>query len=105
MGVALEIGIEPTVRHAADLGHVPVVVTDGRGGGNGDAAERSPTALRFAGDALLTTAEEFRLRARPLAEAGPRPRRHGDGVRPAAEKWSTSTTACAKWRGASWGRL
>ncbi|MFC9495026.1 transposase [Streptomyces sp. NPDC056982] len=28
-----------------------------------------------------------------------------DDVRPAAGKWSTSTTACAKSRGASWGRL
>ncbi|MER5995445.1 cysteine hydrolase [Streptomyces viridosporus] len=59
IGVALEIGIEPTVRHAADLGYVPVVVTDACGGGNMDAAERSLAALRFAGDALLTTAEEF----------------------------------------------
>jgi nicotinamidase-related amidase len=59
IGVALEIGIEPTVRHAADLGYVPVVVTDACGGGDLDAAERSLAALRFAGDALLTTAEEF----------------------------------------------
>jgi biuret amidohydrolase len=27
VGVALEVGIEPTVRHAADLGYIPVVVT------------------------------------------------------------------------------
>jgi nicotinamidase-related amidase len=60
IGVAMEIGIEPTVRHAADLGYVPVVVTDACGGGDTEAAERSLTALRFAGDALLTTAEEFR---------------------------------------------
>ncbi|MFF4694989.1 cysteine hydrolase [Streptomyces chattanoogensis] len=60
IGVALEIGIEPTVRHAADLGYIPVVVTDACGGGDTEAAERSLSALRFAGDALLTTAEEFR---------------------------------------------
>ncbi|MEU9367109.1 isochorismatase family protein [Streptomyces avermitilis] len=53
----LEIGIEPTVRHAADLGYVPVIDTDACGGGNGDAAERSLTALRFGGDARLTTAK------------------------------------------------
>ncbi|WP_314172302.1 cysteine hydrolase [Streptomyces winkii] len=59
IGVAMEIGIEPTVRHAADLGYIPVVVTDACGGGDIEAAERSLAALRFAGDALLTTTEEF----------------------------------------------
>ena len=33
-GVALEVGIEPTVRHSADLGYVPVVVRDACGGGD-----------------------------------------------------------------------
>lgn len=60
VGVALEIGIEPTLRHAADLGYVPVLVTDACGAGNAQAAERSVEALRFAGDTLLTTAGEFR---------------------------------------------
>ncbi|WP_044366013.1 cysteine hydrolase [Streptomyces natalensis] len=60
IGVAIEIGIEPTIRHAADLGYIPVVVTDACGGGDREAAERSLAALRFAGDALLTSAEEFR---------------------------------------------
>ena len=32
VGVALEVGLEPTVRHAADLGYIPVVVTDACGG-------------------------------------------------------------------------
>ena len=31
VGVALEIGIEPTARHAADLGYVPVVIRDACG--------------------------------------------------------------------------
>jgi nicotinamidase-related amidase len=31
-GVALEIGIAPTIWHAADLGLIPVVVTDACGG-------------------------------------------------------------------------
>jgi biuret amidohydrolase len=31
---SLEIGIEPTVRHAADLGIVPVIVADACGAGN-----------------------------------------------------------------------
>lgn len=59
VGVALEIGVEPTVRHAADLGYVPIVVTDACGAGDPAAAARSLEALRFAGDALLTDAAGF----------------------------------------------
>jgi nicotinamidase-related amidase len=57
VGIAMEIGIEPTVRHAADLGYVPVVVQDACGFGHHDAAERSIASLEFAGDALLTNVE------------------------------------------------
>src|SRR5438270_4467320 len=53
-GIALEIGIEPTVRHAADLGFIPVVVTDACGCGNDEAAKRSIAAMEFTGDAVLT---------------------------------------------------
>jgi nicotinamidase-related amidase len=56
-GVALEVGIEPTVRHSADLGYVPVVVRDACGAGDPDAARRALDALAFAGDALLTDTE------------------------------------------------
>jgi nicotinamidase-related amidase len=28
VGVATEVGIEPTVRHGADLGFIPIVVSD-----------------------------------------------------------------------------
>ncbi len=31
VGIALEIGIEPTVRHGMDLGYIPIVVTDACG--------------------------------------------------------------------------
>jgi biuret amidohydrolase len=54
VGVAMEIGIEPTVRQGADLGYVPVVVKDACGFGHGDAAERSIASLKFAGDAAFT---------------------------------------------------
>jgi biuret amidohydrolase len=57
VGVAMEIGIEPTVRHAADLGLIPVVVTDACGAGDAEAAQRSVASLRFAGDAVLTDVE------------------------------------------------
>jgi biuret amidohydrolase len=52
-GVALEVGIEPTVRHSADLGYVPVVVRDACGAGDSAAAARSLEALAFAGDAMI----------------------------------------------------
>jgi nicotinamidase-related amidase len=57
VGIAMEIGIEPTVRHGADLGYIPVVVKDACGFGHRDAAERSVASLDFAGDAFLTNVE------------------------------------------------
>jgi len=54
VGVATEIGIEPTSRHGADLGYIPAVVTDACGAGNEEAAKRSIESLKFAGDALIT---------------------------------------------------
>jgi nicotinamidase-related amidase len=54
VGVATEIGIEPTARHGADLGYIPVLVTDACGAGDEEAAKRSIESLKFAGDALLT---------------------------------------------------
>ena len=54
VGVATEIGIEPTVRHGADLGFIPIVVTDACGAGDEDAANRSLVSLEFMRDAFLT---------------------------------------------------
>lgn len=59
VGVAMEIGIEPTVRHGADLGYIPVVVKDACGCGHGEAAERSLASLEFAGDALFTDVDSL----------------------------------------------
>lgn len=53
-GVALEIGIAPTVSHAVDLGLLPVVVTDACGGRDRPAMQRVLDDLRFTGEALLT---------------------------------------------------
>jgi nicotinamidase-related amidase len=57
VGVATEIGIEPTARHGADLGYIPVLVTDACGAGNEEAAKRSIESLKFAGDTLITDTE------------------------------------------------
>jgi len=54
VGVALEIGIAPTVSHAVDLGLIPVVVTDACGGRDRPAMQRVLDDLRFSGEALLT---------------------------------------------------
>jgi biuret amidohydrolase len=59
VGVATEIGIEPTVRHGADLGYIPIVVTDACGAGDQEAGERALASLRFMGDAFFTTVEEL----------------------------------------------
>jgi nicotinamidase-related amidase len=52
VGIALEVGIEPTIRHGMDLSYIPVVVTDACGYGNSAAAERSLAALALAGGSL-----------------------------------------------------
>jgi biuret amidohydrolase len=82
VGVATEVGIEPTVRHGADLGLIPVVVTDACGAGNPAAAQRSLDALAFAGDAILTDIATLTdLLARPTT-GGPAPK----GQEPAAKE-------------------
>ena len=68
-GVALEIGIEPTVRHSTDLGYIPIVVRDACGAGNPEAAARTLETLAFTGDAILTTTDEV---CTTLAAAPPR---------------------------------
>jgi nicotinamidase-related amidase len=67
VGVATEIGIEPTVRHAGDLGFIPVVVADACAAGDAEAGARSMESLRYLGDAFLTDVAEFR---RTLAPQG-----------------------------------
>ena len=44
-------------RHGADLGYIPILVTDACGAGNEDAAKRSIESLKFAGDALIMDTE------------------------------------------------
>jgi len=53
-GIATEVGIEPTVRHGADLGYIPVVVADACGAGEEAAGRRSLESLAFAGDSFVT---------------------------------------------------
>ncbi len=73
VGIAMEIGIEPTARHGADLGYIPVVVKDACGFGHRDAAARSIASLEFSGDSLLTNVETIcaqfqRIRSQQVGE-------------------------------------
>jgi biuret amidohydrolase len=54
IGIALEVGIEPTVRHAMDLGYIPVVVTDACGSRDKEAANRVLVGLQFTGGSYQT---------------------------------------------------
>ncbi|MEO1429547.1 MAG: cysteine hydrolase [Cyanobacteria bacterium J06632_19] len=54
MGIATEIGIEPTIRHGADRGYIPVIVTDACGAGNDEAGKRSLENIKFTADAVMT---------------------------------------------------
>jgi nicotinamidase-related amidase len=57
-GVAIEVGIEPTVRQSADLGYIPIVVRDACGAGDAAAGTRSIDVLAFAGDAMFADTDE-----------------------------------------------
>jgi nicotinamidase-related amidase len=58
VGVAIEIGIEPTIRQAADLGYIPIVVEDACGAGDEEAGRRALASVRYMGDALFTDVDE-----------------------------------------------
>jgi nicotinamidase-related amidase len=53
-GIAMEIGIDITCRHGADLGFVPIVIRDACGAGNQEAADRALQTLEFLGDTVVT---------------------------------------------------
>jgi len=73
VGVAMEIGIEPTVRQGADLGYIPLVVEDACGAGHEEAGQRAIASLRYMGDAIFTTVAEvtavLRARSAEIGEA------------------------------------
>jgi nicotinamidase-related amidase len=59
VGIAMEIGIEPTARHATDLGIIPVVLADACGAGHQEAAKRSLENLRFVGETVISDVDTF----------------------------------------------
>ena len=58
-GIALEVGIEPTVRHGVDLGFIPVIISDACGSGDPKAAQRSLESLAFEGNSVVTDIASF----------------------------------------------
>jgi len=54
VGIALEVGIDPTCRHGADLGLWPILVRDACGAGNATASEHALAALQHMGDSTIT---------------------------------------------------
>jgi nicotinamidase-related amidase len=65
MGIALEVGIEPTARHALDLGYLPILVTDACGWRDAAAAERAWAQLAFAGGSLTADSRTIISLLRP----------------------------------------
>jgi nicotinamidase-related amidase len=59
VGAVLEIGIEPTVRHASDLGYVAVIVSDACGVVDASAGARSLASLDYAKMSLQTDVGTF----------------------------------------------
>jgi len=57
VGIALEIGIDPTCRQGADLGFWPILVRDACGFGNEEAANHSVESLKHMGDTTITDAD------------------------------------------------
>ena len=58
-GIAREVGIEPTVRHAIDLGFIPVAISDACGVGNEEAGRRTLESVAFEGNALVADVATF----------------------------------------------
>jgi biuret amidohydrolase len=58
-GIALEVGIEPTVRHGADLNYIPVVVTDACGSMTRELKEGSLHSLETSGEVIFGTTTQI----------------------------------------------
>jgi nicotinamidase-related amidase len=58
-GIALEIGIEPTIRQATDLGFVPILLEDACGAGHAAAGADALRMIRFMGEAIVTDVSAF----------------------------------------------
>jgi nicotinamidase-related amidase len=71
VGLVLEIGIEPTVSHGADLGYVPIVVADACGSVEPTARQRALAGIDYSLFSHITDTDTFcrLLRAAPRSGA------------------------------------
>jgi biuret amidohydrolase len=58
-GIALEIGIEPTVRHGADLNYIPIVVTDACGSKTQELRDRTLHSFEATGEVISVTTTQI----------------------------------------------
>lgn len=58
-GIAIEVGIEPTVRHGADLNLIPVIVADACGSRNQELKDRSISTMRETGEVVISTVDDI----------------------------------------------
>jgi biuret amidohydrolase len=81
VGAVTEIGIEPTVRHGADLGFIPVIVTDACGSVDAAAGERALASLDYAMMSLQTDAATItRLLREASSNASPSSSSHTPAI-------------------------
>ncbi len=58
-GIAMEVGIEPTVRHGADMNFIPIVALDACGSKTPEAMGRSLATLKETGEVMLCSIAEI----------------------------------------------
>ena len=58
-GIALEVGIEPTVRHGLDLNYIPIIVSDLCGSKTEEVKRRSLSTLEDTGEVIQVKAAEI----------------------------------------------
>ena len=58
-GIALEIGIEPTVRQALDLNYLPIVVSDACGSKTEELKHRSLATLEETGEVFMASTNDI----------------------------------------------
>ena len=58
-GIALEVGIEPTVRHALDLNYIPILIADLCGSRTEELHRRSVQTLEATQEVVVVRSEEF----------------------------------------------
>ena len=71
VGLVLEIGIEPTVSHGADLGYVPIVVADACGSVEPEARRRALASIDYTLFSHVTDTDTFCRLLRAAPSPGP----------------------------------